>query len=437
MTTLQQTEQPTTLPYDKLKILIVADNASARFGGESILPLHYFDHLLSRNLDVHLLVHDRCRDELTECFPDHQHLITYIPDTSLHRILYNTGKHLPKRIHDFTFSMLTNLLTQRMQKRIAKRLVKKHNINIVHQPMPVSPRQPSMIHSLGAPVIIGPMNGNMSYPSAFKQQNKNVQHFINIARRFSYLTNILVPGKRRASLLLVSNQRTHDALPVPKTQHVIHLHENAVNPDHWPPINWNNRPPTDTLNLICLGRLVPFKNLQAAIHAIDQLPSNIQAHLHIIGNGPERPALQSLTEKLNLNNKVTFHGFVPQHQCHTLMQNADALLLPSIYECGGAVVLEAMCMALPTIVANWGGPTDYVTPDTGFLLPVTSQQDLISALTDAITKLYNEPHLKEQLGLAGRQRILDHFLWPHKIDQILHFYLQHANLSQQSVTASP
>ena len=47
-----------------LKILIVADHASARFGGEAVLPIHYFRELRARGLPVWLLTHARTRDEL-------------------------------------------------------------------------------------------------------------------------------------------------------------------------------------------------------------------------------------------------------------------------------------------------------------------------------------------------------------------------------------
>ena len=43
-----------------------------------------------------------------------------------------------------------------------------------------------------------------------------------------------------------------------------------------------------------------------------------------------------------------------------MLQGSTALLLPSIYECGGAVVLEAMACGIPAIATAWGGPADYL-----------------------------------------------------------------------------
>jgi hypothetical protein len=53
-----------------MRICIVADNASARFGGEAILPLHYFRQLRQRGIEVWLVAHDRVRAELETLLPE-------------------------------------------------------------------------------------------------------------------------------------------------------------------------------------------------------------------------------------------------------------------------------------------------------------------------------------------------------------------------------
>ena len=53
-----------------MRIIISADNASSRFGGEAFIPLNYFRLLLARKKDVRLVVHARNKPELTELFPN-------------------------------------------------------------------------------------------------------------------------------------------------------------------------------------------------------------------------------------------------------------------------------------------------------------------------------------------------------------------------------
>src|SRR3954471_15569514 len=65
------------------RVLIVADHASARFGGEAALPLHYFRLLRARNAPVWLISHARTRDELQALFGDDARIL-YVEDTRLH-----------------------------------------------------------------------------------------------------------------------------------------------------------------------------------------------------------------------------------------------------------------------------------------------------------------------------------------------------------------
>ncbi|QQE10364.1 glycosyltransferase family 4 protein [Planctomycetota bacterium] len=428
--------------HDNLNVLIVADNASARFGGEAILPLHYFRFMIERQINVRLLVHERCKNELFELFPNQKDRIHFVPDTKVHRLFWKLGDYFPYRIRNFTFDLVGSLLTQFMQRKIAKKLIEQFNINILHQPIPVSPKQPSMMFNLDSDnqtkIIIGPMNGGMDYPSAFKKQSNRKRAietvFIDSARLCSSYANVLIPGKRRADLLLVTNQRTHDALPSSvkhdEQARILHMHENAVIPEHWPAIDWNERlEPAKHNNhprvkAVFLGRLQYLKAVDTLIDAIHKLDDDVYVKLDVIGDGEAKSNLEKQTDQLNLADQIRFHGFVPQTQCASLIKNADVLVLPSIHECGGAVVLEAMCMQLPVIVADWGGPADYVTPECGFRISVESRDTLVNGIANALKQLAENPSLREKLGHAGRERVLEHFNWPIKIDRMLEIYQQ-------------
>ena len=97
---------------------------------------------------------------------------------------------------------------------MARRLIAQHSIDIVHQPIPVSPKESSLLYNLGVPVVIGPMNGGMAYPPGFTHSQGNATAaFVRIGRLFSGVLNRLMPGKLRAAALLVANERTGKALP--------------------------------------------------------------------------------------------------------------------------------------------------------------------------------------------------------------------------------
>src|ERR1700760_3526727 len=121
-----------------MRICIVADNASTRFGGESFLPLNYFRLLRRRGVDAWLVTHERVRAELETLLPHEIDRIRFVRDSLLHKTLYALGKPLPRRVRENTTSLAISMLTQWMQRIIIRGLVRAREINVVHQPSPVS-----------------------------------------------------------------------------------------------------------------------------------------------------------------------------------------------------------------------------------------------------------------------------------------------------------
>ena len=65
-----------------------------------------------------------------------------------------------------------------MQRKIVRDLVAEHGVDVVHEPIPVSPRQPSLMYEVGARVVIGPMNGGMNYPPAFASSQGSLERLL-------------------------------------------------------------------------------------------------------------------------------------------------------------------------------------------------------------------------------------------------------------------
>jgi len=96
----------------KLRILIVAENVSAKFGGESFLPLHYFRVLRERGIEAWLVTHARVRPELEQLFPEDTDRLRYVQDYWIHKILWRIGRWMPHRLAGFTLGALSHLITQ-------------------------------------------------------------------------------------------------------------------------------------------------------------------------------------------------------------------------------------------------------------------------------------------------------------------------------------
>ena len=407
-----------------MRVVIVADNASTKFGGEAFLPFNYFRLLRVRNVDVRLVVHARNRLELMEQFPADLDRLFFVEDTTLHKTLCRLGNFLPRRFAEATTGFAIQLSTQLSQRRTIRKLQDVHGVDIVHQPIPVSPKAPSMMFGVDAAVVMGPLNGGMEYPEAFRRERGMLSNLaIAMGRSLANFLNMIIPGKRRASLVLVANRRTRAALPSGVKGRVVELVENGVDfsvwrgkPDGIP------RGRKNIVRFVFVGRLIDWKAIEIILEAMQRIRSEVEISLEVIGDGPMRKGWQTLAEQMGLSGAVTFSGWMSQQDCALRLQQADVFLLPSLFECGGAVVLEAMAMGLPVVATAWGGPIDYLDDSCGILVPPVSREALISGFANSMKTLAQTPNLRQRLGLAGLERARQHFDWEHKVDQILHLY---------------
>lgn len=411
-------QQPSTSP----RVIIVCDNASLKMGGESARPVHYFRTLRKRGVEVWLCVHERCRNELKTLLGDDFSRVTFAPETKLHGWLWKMGKPFPHQFRISTFGALGHLITQRWQRKAVKKLIAEHKIQLVHQPIPISPKQPSALHSFGVPVVIGPLNGDINYPPAFKyMESALVRWSVAFGRIGGHIANFFIPGKRRAAAILVSNERTARALPAGVKGKVIRLIANAVDLNSWdtPKARMREGIP----RFAFLGRLVDFKMVDLLLEAFVPLAKNYNAQLDIVGEGDVRKDLEALSSRLGLTNYVAFYGWKNYKDSAEILARADALVFPSLRECGGAVVMEAMAIGLPVIAADWGGPADYVGDDgAGMLVKPDTKEGFVKDLTTAMTKLAADPTLVSQMSERARNRAVTQFQWDSRVDALLKIY---------------
>lgn len=410
-----------TAAKSSLRVCIVAEHASYRFGGEAVLPMHYFSGLRAANIDVWMVVHSRTRAELEELFPQALDRLYFVSDTTAHKLFFRLSKWMPRRVAEATLGLVNQLLTQYMQRKIVRKLVVEESIDVIHQPIPVSPRFPSLISGMGAPVVIGPMNGGMDYPTAFrKTESAFTRVSIRYARHLSDFVNFWLAGKKKAAILLVANERTRLALPSCARGEVIEYPENGIDLKTWIAPAADAAPRAlPSRRFVFIGRLVDWKGVDMAIEAIAKVKG---AELEIIGNGPMQAKWKSVAEGLGIADRIFFTGWLSQKEISQRLRSAVALVLPSIYECGGAVVLEAMAAGLPVIATRWGGPADYLDESCGILVEPSSREALIAGFAAAMEKLIDDPELGATLGSVGRMRAEHRFNWQKKIERMLEIY---------------
>ena len=143
--------------------------------------------------------------------------------------------------------------------------------------------------------------------------------------------------------------------------------------------------------------------------------------LELIGGGGEfEREVRELANRDSIRDRVRLHGWVPRERAAEILREADVFVMPSLRECGGTAILEAMAMSKPVIATNWGGPADYVTPSCGILVSPDSPEAFVQGLADAIVTLARSAELRRSLGAGGIKRVAeDHLSWDAKADRVL------------------
>jgi glycosyltransferase involved in cell wall biosynthesis len=102
------------------------------------------------------------------------------------------------------------------------------------------------------------------------------------------------------------------------------------------------------------------------------------------------------------------------------MNAADLLVLPSIAEAFGLVLVEAMACGLPVIAADAHGPAEIVEPETGWLVPPDDE----TALTDALVVSANNRVERQRRGTHASLHASQHFGWPRIAQRVAQVYEQ-------------
>ncbi|MBF2063316.1 MAG: glycosyltransferase family 4 protein [Calothrix sp. C42_A2020_038] len=168
-----------------------------------------------------------------------------------------------------------------------------------------------------------------------------------------------------------------------------------------------NQTNNQTFQIITVGRLHASKGHDTLIRSVKHLiDAGKSVKLKIIGAGPEADNLKAMTGQLQMSDLIHFTGSLSENQIIEEMRHTDAFVLASHAEPLGVVYMEAMAMEVATIGTNAGGVPEIIT-DTQDGLLIPPRDDI--ALERALTQLIENPSLKNQLGQAGRQTIVQRF----------------------------
>jgi glycosyltransferase involved in cell wall biosynthesis len=410
---------------EPLRVLIVTENASLQMSGETSVPYYYFNHLQSRNVEVWMICHARVRNELGESLPsDLFEKIRFVEDNRLQAMLWRVGKWFPYRIEDLIFGQFVHIVTQIQARKLAQQLIKELKIQLLFEPTPITPKGLSFMYNMGIPVVIGPLCGGLDLPPAFRYMDSRFTQFSIAAGRYlAWIAHQLVPGKLKADVLLVGNQRTAKVLPSGYQGKVYEVVESGVDLARWEPKQYPSPQPKQPVRFVFCGRLVDWKGTQFLVEAFKPVADKTDSVLEIIGDGELLESIQAQVATLGIQERVKFHGRLPLDRCMELITNCDVYMMPSLRECGGLALLETMAIGLPVIATNWAGPGEYLNQACSILVDPTTKEAFINGLTSAMLRMAESPELRRQLGEGGQQRVkTNYFDWDSKVDRVLEIF---------------
>ncbi|CAL9341508.1 D-inositol-3-phosphate glycosyltransferase [Actinosynnema sp. ALI-1.44] len=160
--------------------------------------------------------------------------------------------------------------------------------------------------------------------------------------------------------------------------------------------------------VVCLGRLVPQKRVDRLIDAVDALRSRVPGlRLHVVGGGPEEPALRA--RAAGSDGAVSVHGHVSEAEKSALLAESWVNVTLSDGEGWGLAVVEAAGHGVPTLCHDVDGLRDSVRHgETGWLVPVG--EDVTEALHRVLKELVDPGYAAET---ADRCRAwASRFTWP-------------------------
>jgi glycosyltransferase involved in cell wall biosynthesis len=199
---------------------------------------------------------------------------------------------------------------------------------------------------------------------------------------------------RKTPIVAVSASTRDDLVGLGFKAEQIHIVHNGV-----VEVTPLQRKPAPEPRILCAGRLTPQKGVDVIIRAMPLVLKALpNAHLDIVGQGPDRTRLERLAWSLKLATHVRFHGYLPGLARDELAAKAWVAVCPSAFEGWGVSCVEAGARGLPVVASNVNGLRDSVRDGiTGLLVPHGDHR----ALAEALVGLLEDPERREEMSSAG------------------------------------
>jgi len=165
--------------------------------------------------------------------------------------------------------------------------------------------------------------------------------------------------------------------------------------------------------IVGVGRLSPEKGFHTLIEALAELrDAGNDFHCTLMGEGPARPELQALIDRLDLQRHVELAGAQPQEAVRAALREATVFVLPCQVAANGSrdgipvALMEAMAAGCPVVSCPVSGVPELIVHERHGLL---AEERSAASLAQALKRLLDDPALRQRLVVAARERIEEEF----------------------------
>lgn len=430
-------------PNPRLRVLLIAEACNPEWQSVPLVGFNFARALAARtDLEITLATHVRNQDALERDGITRQVDVVPVNNEWIARPMYLASRLLRG---GNTLSWTTGtamawpgyMAFETQLARMLRTELTGGRFDLIHRITPVSPTLGSPLAGMTTtPFVIGPLNGGLPWPSEFPdlrhQEREWLQPFRQACKRLPWYQRTY----RSAAAVIAGSRHTATEIPDDFSGRRCFMPENGIDPHRFPLSSaWQE--PTERFRFVTAGRLVPYKGVDLILEAMAGSPALRRCELQIVGDGPFRPALQGMVNAQHLENCVHFSGALPQTELGRAMSHSQAFVFPSLREFGGAVVLEAMACGLPSIIVDYGGPSELVTPRCAVSLPLRPRDQLVHSLRAAMESLAVDFHRCRRMSQAAVDTVRRRYTWDAKAEQLVSWYhdiLQDPDTDMHSLT---
>lgn len=409
-----------------LNVLINAYAVSPTWGSEPGVGWNWVINL-AKYCNVHVITESEWQKEIEDAWStlsqrNNLHFYFNPVPEKVRRICWNQG--------DWRFYWYYRKW-QKKTLAIAQEIIRNNKIDIIHHLNMIGFREPGYLWKIkDIPYIWGPIGGIATIPMEYLDGNplkdRLKQRIKNLISHYQARNGRVSKAIRRSNKLITVAQRSADIIrKVYGKDNIEVLPETGLNISKETPHGISEN---EKIKLLWVGRFIPTKKLDFALHIISRLKEKDKYELHIVGWGDNKSEerYRKMAVDLGVDHLCKWFGKIPNQEVQHLMKDSDILLFTSVLEGTPHVVLEALSNNLPVICFDLCGQGVIINDEVGWKVPVSTLPmalERMIKIIDDLQKNKKSIYLKSH-NCENRKPELS---WDFKIKTVLGIYNQLAN----------